>query len=530
MPITPLSTKPTRSQIQRRRRTSAVGPTPQSSLADSQISGLRPSTSLVAGKVPRPAAQQTESTRRIACNFAFLSVAEIGCRVISMAVMLSLPRRLGQEGYGRIEFAFNIVYWLVLLVREGLDVIATREIARHPRLIRPLVNHILAIRGCLAACLFSGLMLGGTFAFSGATERTILWIYGILLLTTAVGLDFVYRGLERMGLVAVSLLIRTTLYATGVILWVTDSSKILLVPAFLVIGELTGIALVWACYLRQYGIPKLTLRATRALRTILRRGRPVYLIQVSQAVINSSDLIVVGILSGWADLGFYCAPHRIVTAALTFGIIFRQVVFPSLARTWRSSASEGREAFNGMVRALMIGLVPIAVGATALADPLIALLLGDQFEGAGLLLALGCWRIPILTLAFLYQSALIALNREALGMRILIAAALVTGPIAGLLWMQWGLHGAVVSVPVVGLVLFGLGYHQLAIADRAPSWHHHLAKPAIASMAMVPVALWIAQWHVLPAIAGGALTYCVVLTLIGGLSQTDLQRLLGRTS
>ena len=55
-------------------------------------------------------------------------------------VTLSLAKCLGTAGYGRIEFAFNVVFWLVLLVRDGLEVIAAREIARHPRLIRPLVD------------------------------------------------------------------------------------------------------------------------------------------------------------------------------------------------------------------------------------------------------------------------------------------------------------------------------------------------------------------------------------------------------
>ena len=42
----------------------------------------------------------------------------------------------------------------------------------------------------------------------------------------------------------------------------------------------------------------------------------------------------------------------------------------------------------------MIGLVPLAVGATVLADPLIGLLLGRDYQGAGLLLAIGSLADP----------------------------------------------------------------------------------------------------------------------------------------
>ena len=84
--------------------------------------------------------------RRIASNFAFLSAAELVCRTTSVIVTLSLAKRLGVDGYGRIEFAFNVVFWLVLLLRDSSDVIVARELSRHPRLIRPLVDQVLAYK------------------------------------------------------------------------------------------------------------------------------------------------------------------------------------------------------------------------------------------------------------------------------------------------------------------------------------------------------------------------------------------------
>src|SRR5262249_46032074 len=95
--------------------------------------------------------------RRLVGNFAVLSLAEISCRAVSVAVTLNLAKRLGAAGYGRVEFAFNLVCWLVLLVREGMDVIAAREIARHPRLVRPMANQVLALRLMIASTLWLGL-------------------------------------------------------------------------------------------------------------------------------------------------------------------------------------------------------------------------------------------------------------------------------------------------------------------------------------------------------------------------------------
>jgi O-antigen/teichoic acid export membrane protein len=477
-------------------------------------------------KRPAPSPRADQAHRRIASNFAALSAAEVVCRATSVAVTLSLTRTLGMAGYGRIEFAFNVVFWLVLLVRDSVEVIAARELARHPRLVRPLVDHVLAVKGLIALALFAGLAVAGGLTLKAAEDRAILWLYGLMLLTTALGLDFVYRGTERMALVAVSLCIRTVIYAVGVWLWV-NPERIVWVPAWLTLGEATGIALVWACYARQYGLPRPVL-GLRFLRVFLRRGRSVCLIQFAQTMISSVDvMIVVGLMSRWADVGQYGAPHRVITAVLTFGLIFQQVAFPMLARSWRQTAVAGRETLNGLVQVLVMGLLPVAVGGSLLARPLVHLL-PQEYDGAWVLLAVGIWRAPLLTLAFLYQTTLIALNRESVGVRLLLAGAFGSGPLVALLCRAFGLPGVSVAVVLIALGLVIAGYGCLAREGRQPAWHHHLARPLAASFAMAPVCLALLRWHVLAAVAGGGLAYTLVLAAVGGFRQPGVRALLSR--
>ncbi len=476
-----------------------------------------------------PPQPEPPQPRRMARNFAALSLAEIVCRAISVVVMLTLARRLGTDAQGKVEFAFNIVFWLVLLVRDGLEIIAAREIARHPRLIRHLVNHVLAVKLMLATALFTALGVINWATLSGPAERAVLALYGLMLFTTALGLDFVYRGLERMGLVAASLTIRTATYAVGVLLLVTSPSRIVWVPACLVVGEACGIALVWAAYIRAYGWPKPAL-GRQSLRVLLRRGRPVYAIQVSSAVIGSADLLVVGLLSGWADVGIYSVPHRMAGAVLTFGLIVQQVIFPALARSWRDAPDAGRRALDASVRFLMMGLVPLAVGATTLAVPLVDVLnLPAAYDDAALLLALGVWRAPLLTLAFLYQTALIAVGRESAGVKLLAGGAIAAAPLAAALRLAWGLPGAAAAVVLVAFTLVVAGYRLLAREGRQPAWHHHLARPLLASAVMVPACLFLQRWHVVAAVAGGAAVYGLALVALGGLRPGDPRTLLGRS-
>ncbi len=173
----------------------------------------------------------------------------------------------------------------------------------------------------------------------------------------------------------------------------------------------------------------------------------------------------------------------------------------------------------------MTGLVPVAVGCTVLADPLVHLVLPSEYAGAGTLLALGIWRAPLLILAYLYQTTLIALNRESVGVRTLVAGAIGIVPLVAVLRLSpLGLAGASLGVLLIGLGLVLTGYGCLAREGRQPAWHHHLARPVLASLAMIPVCLALKDIHVLLAVGGGAITYAAFWVALGGLRHTQLWR------
>jgi O-antigen/teichoic acid export membrane protein len=177
----------------------------------------------------------------------------------------------------------------------------------------------------------------------------------------------------------------------------------------------------------------------------------------------------------------------------------------------------------------MLAFVPIAIGTTILADPLVRFLFNPSFAPAALLLAIGVWRAPLLMLAYLYQMTLIATNRETAGVRLLVCGALVSGPIVALFRLGFGLPGACAAVVAIALALAAAGYGQLRCEGRHPSWHHHLARPLIASMAMVPACLMLEGVHVVAAVVGGAAVYVTVLACIGGLRPSELKRLFKRS-
>ena len=462
------------------------------------------------------------SGRRIASNFAFLSLAELVCRATSILVSFSLMRRLGVVGYGRIEFAFNIVFWLVLLVRDSSDVIVARELSRHPRLIKPIVDHVLAIKGMFSLILFAGLALVGSLTLRNSADWWVLVCYGLMLFTTASGLDFVYRGTECMGLLAVSLSLRTFIYAVGVLWWVGRSQPDRL-------GS--GLPGDWRDDRHWSGLAALPQDISRAPAASGLSGtfrhRPAGPHGLFDPALAGRHQHGRPDDRGNLELG---VGTRVSTDAAPDGHGAAHVRldlpagrFSDTLSVVAADGAGGREALDSLVEVLMTALVPIAIGTTILAEPMVRLL-PEDYADAGLLLALGIWRAPLLILAFLYQTTLIALNREVVGVRSLALAAVGIGPLVAVMRVHFGLPGAAGAVILLGLGLVLAGYGCLAREGRQPAWHHHLARPLAASAVMVPVCLILERWHVILAVLGGAVAYSLVMICLGGLGRTRLWR------
>src|SRR5262245_5744015 len=77
--------------------------------------------------------------------------AELFATGLGFAVMVHLARRLGPSSFAQFEYAAAVAAWLLVVVRGGVDVIVYREAARRPRLVRPLTDALISLRG-LAAC------------------------------------------------------------------------------------------------------------------------------------------------------------------------------------------------------------------------------------------------------------------------------------------------------------------------------------------------------------------------------------------
>jgi O-antigen/teichoic acid export membrane protein len=350
----------------------------------------------------------------------------------------------------------------------------------------------------------------------------LLGVYGLLLLTTSLGVDYAFRGMERMGVVAISLVIRTIVYVVGVTISEIGPGRLEVVPIWLVFGEAVGILFSWTMLVRGYGWPRMRWGRWRFSRVFAARCRSIYLMQGSQSILASLDMIIVGFTSTWVEVGRYGAAHRMVSIGLAVGMMVPQVVFPSLARSWRMGSGEARGILDGVVRLVVMASVPLVVGVLVFGGPVVGLIFGGEFRGTGRYLSMGIARAPIFVMAYLYMTTLVALNRESRGVWIQVAAAISAVVLVCMGRWLMGPEGAILGMLATGVGVWVAGYWSLRELGRAPGWHHHVWRPIVAGFLMWVVGVRSEGMGLALGMLLSVVCYVVVLVGLGGIGLGEL--------
>ncbi|WP_188779890.1 lipopolysaccharide biosynthesis protein [Marmoricola endophyticus] len=251
----------------------------------------------------------------------------------------------------------------------------------------------------------------------------------------------------------------------------------------------------------------------RVAGELLNFGAGLTLGRIASWAATQVDNVVVGRYLGAAALGFYGRAYQLVQMpANLFGQVANEVLFPAMAAR-QDDLRTLRRVFGMGVGVLTALALPVSVLAAATSEPLVRLLLGDQW-----LPLRAAFDIIIFGLLFRTTSKLTDALMKARGavyrraVRNTVFAVLVfVGAYVG---QRWGLHGVAVGV----LVALGLNYAysaQLCLRLIEMRWREFAAAhlPALAPAVAAGAIGLGARWALAPADAPPAVEVAVAWPL-----------------
>ncbi len=447
-------------------------------------------------------------------NFSALSAAQALSMAAGIGSTVWLARHLGPDQFGLLGFGVALLTYFLVASNLGTDALAARDIARDRAAAVGVTSKTLGLRLVLASAAYIG-YAGLVFIIRGAPdERMVLLTQGTVLFATALTIEFMYQGIERMGVNALRQVVQALLILFGAVLLVETpedvGSAAFLTP---VAAFLTALGLLYFARREHPGLGVTFDHAQWSAR--LKAASPFALTTLMHSVLLSFDVVMIGLLLDDAAVGLYAAALKLMLLVMIPAGMLTSAWYPVLARSFGKPADMQREGDTYARFTLAFG-VPAAVIGAIFAPSAVTGLFGPAFAEAGIIASLLMIVSGLMHLHIAFCTALPAWNRErahagtyVLGAGINIAANFVLIPLYG------GIGAAIASLISYAAVALAAAYYYRQTAEALP-WRA-LGAATAAAFAILPVAgvmAWVLQDR-LPALwiagIGAGLSFVVFL-------------------
>lgn len=414
-----------------------------------------------------PAIDQNRALRStfgtVARNFWALITGEAIARVIGIVIALRLARVLGVDGFGTLQVGLAVLVYLQLFVDGGLDLVATREVARRPELRDRYAGNLIGLRLATSAMAVSAVIAINAITSQPPLLEGVVLRFALSVVPAACALGWAFQASERMRAVAAGNVITQLVYLVAVVFVVHDGHGTFRVPLAYSVATAIGSVAVGLWYVRRYGwiYPRFE---PRFWRMAVKEALPVAASRGLRAVSFNFDVLMLGYLFSQTRVGLYAAAYRIVTLPLLGYATLFTALFPALVRL----TPGGKTRFVGIGMAV-IGASALAIAAMlwAFAAPLLGFLMGEAFTPGASALRVLAWSIPLTAAGGVCRQVLVASGHQRVDLTVVACGAAANVALNILLIPRYGLAGAATStLTAEGIVLIGAFAGFLATQSR----------------------------------------------------------------
>jgi len=444
--------------------------------------------------------------------------------LLGAAASIFLLRHLGVTDFGRYVTVMSLIAIVAGVTDAGLTVVGSRELAVRPAGEQRdrLVANILALRLVLTPV---GVLLAVGFAIvAGYSDEMVL---GTLLagagvvLVTAQGTMMLPLSVElKNGRITVAEVVKQFVTLLGIAALAIAGAELL---PFFVVQILVGVVVI--------AITPLLLGRSGLFRPRLDRDEISPLIRLAlplAAAFVLSQLyfrvlvILVSLMSSERETGLFATSFRILELLVGIPLLLAGVVLPVAAAAAATDPKRLAYVLQRISEAALVGAAGLAIVVAIAAEPLIVILGGEQYRGAGPILAIQAFALVGIFVSQAFTVGLLA-TRHQREIAITTALGLVSIFVLGLaLIPAFDSTGAAVAAVAADLLLAVLTYIALRRAGPGRTLRFgFVPRVAVASLAAGVIA-FVPGVPQLALAAIAAAVYAVVAYAVGAVPREVL--------
>lgn len=439
-----------------------------------------------------------QTGKKIAKNAGVLMASQLSTWILTLVLMLFLPRYLGAEAVGQLHLGGSMWAILAIMISFGMDRLLIKEIARRPEETSKLFGTSVFLRTILYVFGFGAMALYLNLLDYPLITIQVVYVIGFsqLIWQLVETCQAALQGLEQMQYMSLANIVGKAVNTVVSIALLLLGFHVLAIAAVSILSALINLV-IQLRYLNRLHPIRLRFSLSDGL-AMMKEGSPYLLTRLSLVIYQNIDIVIMSyVIKESTHIGWYGVADQLFGTFLFIPTVFMTAVFPALSRMYASGSNELSKVMSKSFDILLLLSVPIGLGLLVIADPLVVLLFGKAFAPSGPVLAvLGI--VLILTYQnILLGQFLVSTDRQNYWTIVMTVGAIATIPL-DLILIPWcvqefgnaAIGGAIVYVitelcmTVAGLGLLpegSLGWRNLWLALRV----------VLAGVIMMAVTWWV---------------------------------------
>lgn len=350
--------------------------------------------------------------RKVAYNVVVSSISKVISTILALVAIGFITRYLGKEGFGNYATVLAFLSFFASIADLGLYHISTREISRADANEKKIMGNIFALRvtSALAILIISPLVVI-FFDYPLEVKQGIVIAAASFLFSSAYQvLNGIFQKNLAMDRVAIGELLGKIVQVATIIAAVKLRLGFDWIIASLLFNMIVSFILVFF-WSKKY--LNFSLQFDFAYwKIFLKESLPIGIGSVIVFIYFKIDTIFLSIMKTSSDVGIYNAAYKVLENITFFPSMVVGLILPIMSNTIFTDKKSFTDVADKTFRFFFLMITPIIIGTIFLADGIIRLIGGGQFEASADVLRILIFALASIFFGIFFNNILIAGNMQ----------------------------------------------------------------------------------------------------------------------
>lgn len=317
---------------------------------------------------------------KIKKNFLYNLIFTLSTILFPIVTFPYAARVLGPLGIGKVQFVSTFAQYFVLIALLGVPIYGIREVAkrRHNQLaLKKLFSELVFLNFCWSLFLLLLYALIVSLVPSIRIDWNFYTVAAISLVFSFSTIDWFFSGLEKFRFIAIRSFIVKLIAIILLFIVVRTKSD-----ALYYLGILTASVVLTNCWniISAWSYFDLNMLSRKGIITHFKPLLYIFSTSAAIGVYAVSDVLILGFLKGYSDVGYYTAATKINKVTIPVLTALGTVLIPRISTAFRrDNRKEIRALIQSSLEFVTLFGIPMSIGLIVLAPELILIFSGDEF-------------------------------------------------------------------------------------------------------------------------------------------------------